>query len=218
MRQLFVTAMGPLLYFVLAVSAHALQADAGGASIALVTPSGFCVADGSNPNDAKVTSLFKKVFESVGGGKLLGLYRTCSSDATEGLVVFAYQPSGDLPAAAAVPDICSQWKQAVGGDLTDIEDVIKDVNKITKEELGKNFELQALKILAASEKDGACFVFAKPQAAVLTEAVLEILSYVPVRDRVIIVMRVFGLTKTSSSEASYAHLQQTIAALLSANR
>ena len=61
--------------------------DAFGAPLALVTPEGFCEADGSHPADAKVTALFKKSLDTMLGAKLLSLYRFCpGSPTTSGLI------------------------------------------------------------------------------------------------------------------------------------
>jgi hypothetical protein len=49
-------------------SAQAASPRAFGDPLALITPQGFCAADGSHPAEAQVTAMFRKTFEVRGGG------------------------------------------------------------------------------------------------------------------------------------------------------
>jgi hypothetical protein len=77
--------------------------------------------------------------------------------------------------------------------------------------------LTDLKVLSSVQESGICYAFIRPEGS-CKEPVLEILSYVPIRNKVIIVLRVYGMTAPSATGESYRHLQQTIAALQQANR
>jgi hypothetical protein len=183
----------------------------------LVAPAGFCPADGSHPADAKVTALFKKTLESVLGGKLLSLYRFCpGSPTTAGLVAIMDQGAFEGSADSFVSNVCAQFKAIKVLAPPDMDQITSKIDKIAKEELGQGMVMRGLHILSAVLDSGVCYAFVQPEGP-SGEPVMEILSYVPIRNKVIMVLRVYGVTGPSVTTDSYRHLQQTIAALQRAN-
>jgi len=182
----------------------------------LVTPEGFCVADGSHPADAKVAAAMKKSLESALGGKLLSLYRFCpGSPTTVGLVVISDQGPFAGTANSFVQNVCGEFK-AITLAPPDMNRIIASVDKIAREELGQPTVVRGLKVLSAVLESGVCYAFVQPEGA-SKEPVMEILSYVPIRNKVIMIMRVYGVTQPSATRESYQHLRATIAALRRAN-
>lgn len=181
---------------------------------ALVTPQGFCAADGSLPADAQVAAGFKKSFEAR-GGTLLALYRFCpGSPTTAGLIVVADAGAFGSSTSSYISNVCAQLNAVKGVELVDI---ISNVDKIAREEVGRGVRPTSLKVLSAALESGICYVFMRPEGP-SRDPVLEILSYVSIRNRVILVARVYGVTAPSATEKSYRHLLQTIVALQQANR
>jgi hypothetical protein len=208
--------MGLGLTLALCTSASAAP-DAVEAPPVLITPQGFCAADGSHPADAKVTAVFKKSLESVLGGKLLSLYRFCpGSPTTAGLLVVMDQGAFEGTASSFVSDVCAQFKAIKVLAPPDMAQIISKIDKISKEELGQGMVLRGLNVLSAALESGVCYAFIQPEGA-SREPVMEILGYVPIRNRVIMVLRVYGVTGPTATSESYRHLQQTIAALQRAN-
>jgi hypothetical protein len=201
----------------LALAINSLAFAASDAPPTLVTPEGFCVADGSHPMDAKATAMFRKLLESALGGKLLSLYRFCpGSPTTAGLIVVVDQGAFEGSARSFVKDVCGQLKAFKDAASLNLDQIIAHVNKIAKEELGRGTVWKGLKVLSAVEEKGICYAFVQPEST-LKEPVMEILSYVPVRNKVFIVLRIYGVTGPSATAESYRHLQQTVAALQRAN-
>jgi hypothetical protein len=202
----------------LAIHSSAFAApDTFEAPLALVTPQGFCVADGSHPADAKVTAVFKKSLESLFGGTLLSLYRFCpGSPATAGLIVVADQGAFEGSASTFISDTCTQFKALKDVAPPNMDEIIARIDKIAREELGRPTVVKGLKVLSAVLENGICYTFLQPDGSA-KEPVLEILSYVPVRNKVLIVLRVYGVTGPTATGESYRHLQQTVAALQQAN-
>jgi hypothetical protein len=191
--------------------------DALETTLTLVTPDGFCVADGSHPMDAKATAIFKKSFESQFGGKLLSLYRFCPGSATTaGFIVVADLGAFKGSASSFVGGTCTQFKALKEVAPPDMDRIIAKTDKIAREELGRGTVVRGLKVLSAVLEREICYAFVQPEGS-LRRPAMEILSYVPIRNKVIIVARAYNVTAQSDTGESYRHLQQTIAALQQAN-
>jgi hypothetical protein len=176
----------------------------------LVTPEGFCVADGSHPADAKVAAAMKRSLSAL-GGKLLSLYRFCpGSPTTVGLVVILEQGPFAGTANSFVQNVCGEFK------ATKVLAPLDMIDKIAREELGRPTLVKGLNVLSAVLEGGVCYVFVQPEGA-SKEPVMEILSYVPIRNKVIMILRIYGVTQPTATGESYRHLRATIAALRRAN-
>jgi hypothetical protein len=191
--------------------------EASEAPFALVTPKGFCVADGSHPADTKVAATFRRWFETAPGGKLLSLYRFCSgAPTTAGLIVVADAGAFEGSAGAYIGQTCEQFKAIKKLTQEEMNQIIGKVDEIAKEELGRPTSVKGIEILSAAMEGEVCYAFIRPEGAA-NEPVLEILSYVPIRNKILILLRVYGVTGPSATGESYQHLQETIAALKQAN-
>jgi hypothetical protein len=199
----------------LALAISTLAFAASDAPPTLITPQGFCAADGNGPFDALATTMFEKWFESGPGGKLLSFYSFCSGNpATAGFIAVAEAGAFEGSASSFIRDTCAQLKAIKEVESRDMEEIIAEIDQIARKDLSQRTGLTGRKVLKAALTSGVCYAFIRPEGK---EPAWRILSYVPIRNKVFIVLRVYGVTGPSSTAESYRHLQQTVAALQQAN-
>jgi hypothetical protein len=187
------------------------------APVALVTPEGFCAADASDPVDAIATAVFEKLFESEPGGKLLSFYRFCSvNPVTAGLIAVGEAETFKGSPGTFIRDTCVQFRAVKEVEPRDLEQIITKIDQLARKDLGRRTVPARRKVLKAVLAGGICYAFIQPEGF-LKEPALGILSYVPIRNKVLIVLHFSGAGGPSSAGESYRHLQQTIAALQRAN-
>jgi hypothetical protein len=198
-------------------SAQAASPRAFGDALALITPQGFCAADGGHPADGQATAMFKKTLE-VRGGTLLALYRFCpGSPATAGLIGFGDVGAFDGSTRSYISNVCAQLNAIKKVGSPEMDQIISKIDKVAREEPGRGSGLTSLKVLSAAMESETCYIFMRPEGSA-RDPVLEILGFAPIRNRVIMVLRVYGVTAPAATLESYRHLQKTIAALQQANR
>jgi hypothetical protein len=116
-----------------------------------------------------------------------------------------------------ISNACAQLNAIKKVGSPEMDQIISKIDKIAREELGRGSGLTSLKVLSAALEGETCYVFMRPEGS-SRDQVLEILGYTPIRNRVIMVLRVYGVTAPAATLEGYRHLQKTMAALQQANR
>jgi hypothetical protein len=187
------------------------------APLTLVTPEGFCAADASDPFDSIATAVFEELFKSEPGGKLLSFYRFCSGNpATAGLIAVAQAEAFEGSPSTFIRSTCLQLGAVKEAEPRDLEQIITKIDQLARKDARRRSVPAHRQILKAVLTSGICYAFMQPEGF-LKEPALGILSYVPIRNKVLIILRVSDAEGPSAAGQSYRHLQQTIAALRQAN-